>query len=135
MNRLAAAAIAAIALTPMPTRAADLLGTAAPPMLDMPASSAPTAVEIGSNWYIRGDIGVSFDDAPTIAISSISAPPPGNATTPVSANFGPNRYSTDFAIDLGVGYRFNNFFRLEAEYGYRNGPGVRAPRPSSALTA
>ena len=123
MNRLAAAAIAALALTPMPTRAADLLGTAAPPMLDMPASSAPTAVEIGSNWYIRGDIGVSFDDAPTIAISSISAPPPGNATTPVSANFGPNRYSTDFAIDLGVGYRFNNFFRLEAEYGYRNGPG------------
>jgi opacity protein-like surface antigen len=123
MNRLVAAAIAAIALASTPTRAADLFGTAAPPMLDAPAASAPTAVESGSNWYIRGDVGVSLDDAPTVSISNISAPPPGNAATPLSANVGPNRYSTDFSIDLGFGYRFNNYFRLEAEYDYRTGPG------------
>jgi opacity protein-like surface antigen len=121
MNRLASAAIAAIALASTPTRAADLFDTAGPPLMEAPAPSAP--VEIGSNWYIRGDIGVSLDNAPTISTSPISAPPPGNAATPFSANLGSNSYSTNFAVDLGFGYRINNYFRLEAVYGYRSGPG------------
>jgi opacity protein-like surface antigen len=123
MNRLSAAAIAAIALAATPAAAADLFGTAAPPMLDAPAMSAPTVVEIGSNWYIRGDVGLSIDNAPTISTSAIAAPPPGNAATPISANLGPNAYSANFTIDLGFGYRFNNYFRLDAEYDYRTGTG------------
>jgi opacity protein-like surface antigen len=123
MHRLSAAAIAAIAMAATPARAADLFGTAAPPMLDVPAASAPTAVEIGSNWYIRGDVGASFDNAPTISTSAISAPPPGNASTPMAANLGPNGFSTNFTVDLGFGYRFNNYFRLDAEYDYRTGTG------------
>jgi hypothetical protein len=39
-------------------RAADL-GSAP---LTIPASQGATAVEIGTNWYVRGDIGVTFDD-------------------------------------------------------------------------
>ena len=39
--------------------------------------------EVGSNWYIRGDLGVSFDEAPTVSLSSISTPPPGAHRHPV----------------------------------------------------
>jgi opacity protein-like surface antigen len=123
MKRLSAAAIAAMALASTPALAADLFGTAAPPMLDVPAASAPTAVEVGSNWYIRGDVGASFDNAPTISSSAIGAPPPGSAATPIAANLGPNGFNTNFTIDIGFGYRFNNYFRLDAEYDYRTGVG------------
>jgi opacity protein-like surface antigen len=123
MNRLFAAVLAATALAATRALAADLFGTAAPPILDVPPASAPIVVEIGSNWYIRGDVGVSVDNAPTISTSAISAPPPGNAATRISANLGPNGYSANFTLDLAAGYRFNNYFRLEAEYDYRSGTG------------
>jgi opacity protein-like surface antigen len=104
-----------------PAQAADLFGSA-PPMT-IPGSQAATAVEIGTNWYIRGDLGVSFDDAPTVTLSSLAVPPPGVGAS-LPATIGPNTHSTDFTGGVGFGYRFNDYLRFDATWDYRTGPGL-----------
>jgi len=98
--------------------AADLFG-AAPPVT-YPATKAATLVEAGSNWYIRGDVGVSLDNAPSISIAGVSTPPPGYLGSTFTG--GTTGYSTDFAGGVGFGYRFNDYLRLDATWEYRNGP-------------
>ena len=105
-----------------PASAADLFGTAPP--LTMPASQGPTVFEAGSNWYIRGDLGISFDEAPTISLPSISAPPPGLVATPYTTSAGTNWSTTNFTGGLGAGYRFNDYLRFDATWDYRTGPGA-----------
>jgi len=98
--------------------AADLFGAAPPPIY--PAATAPTLIEAGSNWYIRGDVGVSLDEAPSLSIATVSAPPPGllgSAFTGRSTGS-----STDFAGGVGFGYRFNNYLRIDGTWEYRTGP-------------
>ena len=89
----------------------------------MPASQAPTLFEAGSNWYLRGDLGVSFAEAPTISLSSISAPPPGLVATPYTTPAGTNWSTTNFTGGLGAGYRFNDYLRFDATWDCRTGPG------------
>ena len=60
------------AIVAAPASAADLLGTAPP--LTLPATQGPLAFEVGSNWYVRGDLGVSFDRAPSVSFSNIALP-------------------------------------------------------------
>jgi opacity protein-like surface antigen len=114
------AALAGIAMASTPSLAADLFGTA-PPMT-FPASESPTA-EVGSNWYLRGDVGTSLDSVPTLSFTSASVPPPGNAATPLSASSGASQLGHNFLADIGVGYRFNNYIRGDVTYEYRSGPG------------
>jgi opacity protein-like surface antigen len=110
MRLVLSAAFAGLTLTP--AAAADLFGTAPP--LTIPASQAPTAVEIGSNWYLRGDVGVGFDDAPSITLAAVPSPPPGLlASAPESGGSG-----AGFAGDLGFGYRFSDFLRMDATWDY-----------------
>ena len=104
-----------------PASAADLLGTAPP--LDLPAPSSPLIFEFGSNWYVRGDLGITFDNAPSVSFASISIPPPGFFGSPLPAYSGRNIHTTDFTGGAGVGYRFNNYLRFDATWDYRNGPG------------
>ncbi len=120
MKAIAAAALAGIALASTPAPAADLFGTAAPP-ISYPAENSPMA-EVGSNWYIRGDIGAGLDSAPSVTFATSTTPPPGDAATPLGPNFGASQISRNFLADVGVGYRFNNYFRVDATYEYRNGP-------------
>ena len=68
-------ACAGLTVAAWPASAADLLGTAPP--LTMPASQGPAMFEVGSNWYLRGELGISFDQAPTISLFGVSTPPPG----------------------------------------------------------
>ena len=103
-----------------PAGAADLFG-AAPPVTT-PAMQGPTMFEAGSNWYIRGDLGIDFDDAPTISISNISTPPPGLVSAP-SATTGTGWSTTNFTGGLGAGYRFNDYLRFDATWDYSTGPG------------
>ena len=120
MKKIAALALAGLAMASTPTLAADLFGTAPPPM------SGPEEnpmVEVGSNWYIRGDLGASLDNAPTVSFSTISTPPQGNANTPLSPVIGSNQFEHDFTADVAVGFRLNNYLRFEGEYNYRTGPG------------
>ena len=121
MKAIAAAALAGIALASTPALAADLFGAAAPP-ISYPGDNSPAA-EVGSNWYIRGDIGAGLDSAPSVTFATSVAPPPGDASTPLGPNFGASQLSRNFLADIGVGYRFNNYFRIDATYEYRNGPG------------
>ena len=123
MKVLKSLACAGLTVAAAPAAAADLLGTAPP--LSMPASQAPTAFEVGSNWYIRGDLGISFDDAPTISLAPISAPaPPGyyGPTLPLASDR--QSHATDFTGGVGVGYRFNDYLRFDATWDYRFGSGA-----------
>jgi hypothetical protein len=99
MKRIAAVALAALAMAATPTQAADLFGTAAPPM----SVAENPAVEIGSNWYIRGDIGASIDNVPSLAYSNLTIPPAGNAYAPTPPQLGANGDRTNFLVDIGLG--------------------------------
>jgi opacity protein-like surface antigen len=134
MKKFAAAALAGLALASTPSQAADLFGTAAPPM------SAPDnpAVEIGTNWYIRGDVGASFDSLPNVTAQGFGVPPTGTVADPISATYSVNSMKTDFTADVGLGYRFNNWFRADVTYDYRSLPGASGTTtvgcPNSLIT-
>jgi len=115
-----AAALAVIAMASTPSVAADLFGTAAP-MTFAPQDNPP--VEVGSNWYIRGDVGGSLESLPTVTFSGLSSPQ-GTPSTPLPSYSGGNE--RNFAGDVGVGYRFNNYLRFDATYEYRLGTSVSA---------
>ena len=136
MKKFAAVALAGLALASTPTQAADLFGTAAPPMSE-PADNP--MVEIGSNWYIRGDVGLTDENSPTIVPSAGLIPqlytdpltgaifdnqPVGNASTNTPVTRGNNQTSRDVVFDAAFGYRVNNYLRLEAGYSYFSGPGL-----------
>jgi opacity protein-like surface antigen len=121
MKKFAAAALAGLAGASTPTQAADLFGTAPPPMSE--AADNPM-VEIGSNWYIRGDVGASLENVPSLSFPPDATPQPGSSgkgilpfTSRVGAGY------PDFTADVGFGYRINNYFRAEATYEYWNGNG------------
>jgi opacity protein-like surface antigen len=107
----------AAAIVAAPASAADLLGTAAP--LTLPATQGPLAYEAGSNWYVRGDLGISFDVAPTVSLAAISAPPPGFAGSPLPVYSGQNIHATDFSGGVGAGYSVNNYLRFDGTWDYR----------------
>jgi opacity protein-like surface antigen len=120
MKVLYSLACAGLIAAASPARAADLFGTAPPPT--MPASQGPTMFEAGSNWYIRGELGISFDDAPSISTSSIATPPPGLVGTSYTTPAGTNWSTTNFTGGLVAGYRLNDFLRFDATWDYRTGP-------------
>ncbi len=114
-------AFASLTLAATQARAADLFGSA-PPM-QIPASQAATTVEVGSNWYIRGDIGVSFDDMPNVTLSSLALAPPAFAGPQTLAFAQTSSNTTNFDGRLGFGYRWNDYLRFDATWDYRTGPG------------
>jgi opacity protein-like surface antigen len=116
MKTSVAAALAGLAMASSPTLGADLFGTAPPPMT-FPASQSPVT-EVGSNWYLRGDIGLSVDQAPSFSMAAISMPT-GAGFLPFSSAIGSSRPHDDFSADIGVGYRYNNWLRFEGTYEYR----------------
>jgi opacity protein-like surface antigen len=109
------------AIVAAPASAADLLGSSPP--LTIPTLQAPGTFELGTNWYVRGDLGISFDKAPNVSFSSISAPPPGFFGSPLPMYAGQSMHATDFSGGVGVGYRWNNYLRFDATWDYRTGPG------------
>jgi opacity protein-like surface antigen len=137
MKTSIAAALAGLAMASSPTLGADLFGTAPPPMT-FPDSQSPMT-EVGSNWYLRGDVGYGFEDEPTVVPAAGLVPavlidaltgasyvnaPPGNASSNAGVTRGNNQTAQGFNFDVGVGYRVNNFLRLEATYMYSTGPNL-----------
>src|ERR1700751_3126628 len=104
-----------------PTSAADLLGTSPP--LTITESQGPTMFEIGTNWYVRGDLGVSFDKAPSVSFSNVALPPLGVVGAPFTTGDGARWTTTNFTGGAGFGYRWNDWLRFDATWDYRNGPG------------
>ena len=137
MKTSVAAALAGLALAPTPTLGADLFGTASPPMT-YPDSQSPLT-EVGSNWYLRGDVGYGIGNEPTVVPTAGLVPailtdaltgasyvnaPPGNASSNVGVTRGNNKNIDGLNADIGVGYRVNNYLRLEATYMYSTGPSL-----------
>jgi opacity protein-like surface antigen len=114
-------ACAGLTVAAAPASAADLFGTAPP--LTYPATQGPTAFEVGSNWYVRGDLGISFDRAPSVSFSSIATPPPGLVGAPFTTGAGTDWSTANFTGGAGFGYRWNDYLRFDATWDYRGGPG------------
>jgi opacity protein-like surface antigen len=132
-----AAALAGLAMASTPTLGADLFGTAPPPMT-FQANQSPLT-EVGSNWYLRGDVGYGSEYEPTVVPSAGLIPailtdpgtgatyvnaPNGDAAHNVGVTRGFDKTSLGATFDLGFGYRVNDFLRLEATYAYWGGPGL-----------
>jgi opacity protein-like surface antigen len=109
----------AAAIVAGPASAADLLGTSPP--LSLP-SSPGTLFEVGTNWYVRGDLGISFDHAPSVSYSN-PASSLGAAGAPYTIGDGASWTTTNFTGGAGFGYRWNDWLRFDATWDYRNGPG------------
>jgi opacity protein-like surface antigen len=134
MKKIYAAAIWSLILAPAQAFAADLDSFKA-----QDVSSQPL-VEIGNGWYIRGDIGASIDSTPSLSFDpgSITVPPPAS----ISPNNGPVSSKTNFETGLGVGYKFNNYFRVDGTIDYHTGlgnstsaPGIICPYTATGLTS
>jgi opacity protein-like surface antigen len=109
-------ALALLASVSTPALAADLGEIIPAPVVE----DTYTPVEIGSGWYIRGDISYDLQasmGADYRTYSQVSAGPP-----PVYA-YGSDVYDNfdleatgDFSV--GFGYRYNNWLRADATLGY-----------------
>jgi len=80
------AALAAMAS--FPARAADLFGQPEPEQLTMDQPS-----ELGSGWYLRADGGIGQDTIP---------------------NLGAKKNQAAWSVDLGAGYKINDWLRADA---------------------
>ena len=114
-------AVAGLAAAALPASAADLLGTAPP--LGMPVSQSPSMFELGTNWYVRGELGVSFDQAPSVSFSNLALPSLPVVPTPFTTGARANWTTRNFTGGAGFGYRWNDYLRFDATWDYRTGPG------------
>ncbi|WP_155911925.1 outer membrane beta-barrel protein [Methylobacterium sp. 77] len=102
-NRSAAVAalLAGLAIgTSAPVFAADLPPPPPPP-------PAPAPVQIGSGWYLRADFTESYYDHP----KDSTLPDPNDPGMPPLVRL---RLSHEAGYGGGVGYRFNNWLRMDA---------------------
>jgi len=80
--------------------ALSVQGALAADYLKFPVELAPAyigkPVELGSGWYLRGDVGWSKDNGPQL--------------TSFQSGVEKNRW----ALDVGAGYKFNNWLRTDA---------------------
>ena len=99
-------ALSLAAIVPFSARAADY-----DPPIFVEEAAEYVPVEIGSGWYLRGDVGYVFDKN----IDGVDY----TFTDPVSlleesASFTSASIDTDFTWGGGFGYRFTDYFRADA---------------------
>ncbi len=95
---------AALALAPQFARAADMLPPA--PVMDPPMLRGTVDPEF-SGWYIRGDVGVSYN------AMSVSSRFNGVGVTVPGASYDQSTVTSTGFVSLGVGYQFSNWFRAD----------------------
>lgn len=98
------ASCATLALAPASALAADY----DPPIF---VEEAPewVPVEIGSGWYLRGDVGYAVDTSASKAFGYRTF----DGTNYGERSFDTSRLSEDFSFGGGVGYHVNDWFRLD----------------------
>ena len=110
IKRIALAGLVAVA-TSAPALAADLL----PPP---PPMAPPIPVDVGSGWYLRGDVGVGILDFDTFKgvdfVDGVVQPPPPGGFRLDSKSVGDQVF-----VGIGVGYQFNNWLRADITGEYR----------------
>jgi opacity protein-like surface antigen len=104
IRNLALAGATALALAPAAARGADL--PMPPPMF-----RAPVVEDYGA-WYLRGDIGITNQQ-----VKKIDSPAPGFDTTTMLVK----GFDSAGLFDVGVGYKFNSWFRVDVTGEYRAG--------------
>ncbi len=149
MRLFAAALLAGVSLTASPLYAADLFESAPPPM----GVSGDGMTELGSNWYIRGDVGYGLVNEPTVQATPNMFPatstyntgtinPNTLVFTPATATYngapsgspggndpitrGNFQSGMTPTFSIGAGYRVNDWLRMEATYQFFKGPGLSA---------
>jgi len=115
MGRLKALTYASVialgaAQTAQVAHAADLLPP--PPPIDAPLRGA---VVEESGFYLRGDLGVGFNDTSSQS-SSFAAP---STMSSLNAWYGGTQASESYLIGIGFGYKFNTWFRADLTGEYR----------------
>jgi opacity protein-like surface antigen len=98
--------------------AASMLSTAASaadlPIAQPPAYAPPPAFDT-SGWYLRGDIGFSNQSVRGLSIND----PALNAGIVPGSLSQTTAFDSAGIFDIGVGYRFNNWFRADVTGQYR----------------
>jgi opacity protein-like surface antigen len=89
--------------------AADLYQAAPPAFIDTPPE---VAVQEASGWYLRGDVGYSFNKSKSFEFSRAN----GGANTLIHSS----RTSSEdsFLYGAGVGYQINNYLRTDLTFDY-----------------
>lgn len=106
----------------LPARAADPI-----------VSPQPPGVNIGAGWYLRGDIGASINNDPQLSIfPNLVGMPTASLTDQnyqgkyTSSTFPKTRVSPGRIVDLGIGYRFARWLRVDVTGEYRGGAELSA---------
>jgi len=99
----------ALALSVLNAGAADY----EPIMVDQPQE---VPVEVGSGWYLRGDIGYNFNTEADGAFTF-------STFDPVTATYGVDQFATaslddTFTYSLGAGYNFTDWLRADVTVDY-----------------
>ncbi|MDF2118551.1 outer membrane beta-barrel protein [Roseiarcaceae bacterium H3SJ34-1] len=101
-----AAAFAAIAT--VGAHAADLDFPNAPPSL-----TPEVPVELGTGWYLRGDVGYAREQMPQLSVNATAVPAGAQLLNSLGSKNG-------WSAGLGFGYKFNNWFRTDFTFERRN---------------
>ncbi|MBU4530754.1 MAG: porin family protein [Hoeflea sp.] len=104
--------IAALAGLAASAQAADLDEVIYAPELPM-----TQPVEIGSGWYLRGDLGYSLETRGAATNYSIFTPGP----TYTGAAYNSSSLDSDWSGSLGVGYNFTDYLRGDLTFDYTDG--------------
>lgn len=94
-------------------QAADM--SAGPGYIPAPPPQAE-APSLGGGWYLRGDIGVGIQD--------FRSTTPLDVAIPAATTYGGKALDDTVTFGAGVGYQFNEWFRLDATAEYRAGQRV-----------
>lgn len=73
--------------------------------------AAEVPVEVGTGWYLRGDIGYAFSTRPAGTFSYRTFDP--GTQTYGNANFATQALKGDLNFGVGFGYRFNDWMRAD----------------------
>ncbi len=114
MKKVAFAALAGLSMSTCALSTCALAADAAMPVSGSLATNAQ--YEVGSGWYLRGDLGDNLGVSPSVDAASITAPPAGNATTATKPTFGASTRKDNFSFGLGFGYQFAPWFRMDATF-------------------
>ena len=96
-----------------PALAADLLLPPPPPV-----EPVIVPIDFGGSFYLRGDVGVGISDSRQKG-SSIDTYVP-------DLRYNTSTFDDAAFVDLGVGYKFNNYFRADVTGEYRTAAAFRA---------
>ncbi|MEP9386106.1 outer membrane protein [Mesorhizobium sp. KR9-304] len=104
MNLSLRIALLLAATAPLAAQAADY-----DPPIFVEEAAEYVPVEVGSGWYLRGDVGYVFDSS----IDGVDYTA-FDGVGDVSASFNSASIDTDFTWGGGFGYRFTDYFRADA---------------------